>query len=93
MIIPNKNLSVITDFYFNMFSKCIRIFLQYNQRWYPATALKPGHIRRFYPCNIRYFLLRHFLSGILSWSPTFAYLPIPSQIFLLRNFIIHDKFL
>ena len=58
----NKNLLVITDFYFNMFSKGIRIFLQYNQRWYPATALKPSHIRRFYPCNIRYFLLRHFLA-------------------------------
>ena len=26
----NKNLLVITDFYFNMFSKGIRIFLQYN---------------------------------------------------------------
>lgn len=62
MIIQNKNLSVITDFYFNMFSKGICIFLQYNQGWYPATALKPSNIRRFYPCNIRYFLLRHFLA-------------------------------
>lgn len=32
-----------------MFSKCICIFLQYNQRWYPFATLKPGYIWRFYP--------------------------------------------
>ena len=32
-----------------------------------------------------------FLSGILSCSPAFAYLPIPSLISHLRDFITHDK--
>ena len=34
-----------------------------------------------------------FLSGILSCSPAFAYLPIPSLITRLRDFITYDKFL
>ena len=34
-----------------------------------------------------------FLSGILSCSPAFAYLPIPSLITHLLDFITHDKFL
>ena len=40
----NKNLSVITDFYFDVFPKSIGIFLQYYQGGYSASALEAGQI-------------------------------------------------
>ena len=52
MIIWNKNLLVVTDLYFNMFSQSIRIFLQYNQCRYPAAAFKTRQVWRLYPRNI-----------------------------------------
>ena len=48
----NKNLSVITDFYFDVFPKSIGIFLQYYQGGYSASALEAGQILRLDPGNI-----------------------------------------
>ena len=66
---------------------------------YPLTAgLFPKICSTPFPGSSLYILpvsfpWLPFLSGILSCSPAFAYLPIPSLLSHLRDFITHDKFL